>query len=259
MGTWKKILTLILALMLALSMAACSTVQSAIGSITGKEDPSVAGNKPAGDHSQEEDPSVAGNKPAWDHTGDEAPAQGGQQGAASQSNVAWSLNGGVLTISGNGPMEDMPLQHGRTKIWWDQHDAPWYENRDSITSVVIEPGITTIASYAFQDCLNMTSVTIPDSVVTIRDYPFLHCESLTSITVPDTVTGRLQLTFVHCYNLKEATIGTGVEELSDPFVNCPNLESITILGSNTISYDNDNLMSCIDPAKHKVLVENCTI
>ena len=68
MREWKKIPLLILVLTLALFMVSCSTVQSIIGSVTGNEDPSVAGNKPAG------------NKPAGDHSGDTAadPGQSGQ-------------------------------------------------------------------------------------------------------------------------------------------------------------------------------------
>lgn len=54
MNTYRKALTLILALTLSLSLASCSTIQSAIGSITGQEDPSVAGNKPAGNHDDED-------------------------------------------------------------------------------------------------------------------------------------------------------------------------------------------------------------
>lgn len=54
MSTYRKALALILALTLGLSLASCSTIQSAIGSITGQEDPSVAGNKPAGNHDDED-------------------------------------------------------------------------------------------------------------------------------------------------------------------------------------------------------------
>lgn len=54
MNTYRKALTLILALTLSLSLASCSKIQSAIGSITGKEDPSVAGNMPTGDHDDED-------------------------------------------------------------------------------------------------------------------------------------------------------------------------------------------------------------
>ena len=54
MKAYKKALALFLALGLSLSLASCSQIQAAIGSITGQEDPSVAGNKPAGNHDDED-------------------------------------------------------------------------------------------------------------------------------------------------------------------------------------------------------------
>lgn len=237
MREWKKIPLLILVLTLALFMVSCSTVQSIIGSVTGNEDPSVAGNKPAGDHS-----------------GDTAPSQGEQnKPEKTTSNVNWSLNNGVLTISGNGEMKDIPGGGGNG---WDPTDWPWLVDKKSITSVIIEPGVTTIGSEAFEDCINLSSVTIPDSVTWIGIYAFMGCDSLTSVNVPNSVTGTLNYTFADCDNLKEATIGTGIESIENAFRGCPNLVSITILGNNTQGY---GLLACSDPALRKALIQNCTI
>ncbi|MBO5039629.1 MAG: leucine-rich repeat protein, partial [Clostridia bacterium] len=82
----------------------------------------------------------------------------------------WSLDGTVLTISGNTYMGA---------------GSPWGK---SITEVIIEDGVTTIGYYAFEDCTSLTSITIPDSVTSIRDNAFSGCTSLTSITIPDSVT-----------------------------------------------------------------------
>ena len=233
MREWKKIPLLILVLTLALFMVSCGTVQSIIGSVTGNEDPSVAGNKPAGDHS-----------------GDTTPSQSEQ---SQPGNVSWSLNGGVLTISGNGEMKDIPGGGGNG---WDPTDWPWLVDKASITSVIIEPGVTTIGSEAFKDCINLSSVTIPDSVTWIGIYAFMGCDSLTSVNVPNSVTGTLNYTFADCDNLKEATIGTGIESIENAFRGCPNLVSITILGNNTQGY---GLLACSDPALRKALIQNCTI
>ena len=80
----------------------------------------------------------------------------------------WSLDAdGILTISGNGTMYDC----------WDG-GTPWYNNRSSVKTVVIETGVTSIGSYAFYDCISLTSVTIPDSVTSIESNAFYGCDIL---------------------------------------------------------------------------------
>lgn len=82
----------------------------------------------------------------------------------SGSNVTWSLDdNGTLTISGSGKIEDY-----RSDI-----DQPWYSNRSDITSVVIEPGVTSIGSLAFYKCSNLTSITIPSGLTSIGEMAFL--------------------------------------------------------------------------------------
>ena len=110
-------------------------------------------------------------------------------------NATWSLSGGTLTISGSGPMDNYAL---------DNYDslAPWDNQRKSITSVVIDNGITSIGDYAFRECDSLTSANIPDSVISIGFSAFTNCSNLTSITIPDSVssignnslTGRRRLT-----------------------------------------------------------------
>ena len=58
-------------------------------------------------------------------------------------NVFWSLDDGVLTISGSGKMYD-----------YNYDDSPFYCRQD-ITSVVIKSGVTSIGSYVFNACTNM--------------------------------------------------------------------------------------------------------
>jgi len=95
------------------------------------------------------------------------------QGGGAGTNVSWQLCSGVLTISGTGAMTDFSSNSG----------APWYSYRRSITSVVIESGITTIGDNAFYGCSNLTEVTIPASVTSIGNSTFQNCSSLTSATV----------------------------------------------------------------------------
>ena len=56
--------------------------------------------------------------------------------------VTWVLDdAGVLTISGRG----YPFSYR-------SHEAPWYNQRNEIFSVVVEDGVNSLESYFFEDC-----------------------------------------------------------------------------------------------------------
>lgn len=143
----------------------------------------------------------------------------------SGSNVTWSLDdNGTLTISGSGKIEDY-----RSDI-----DQPWYSNRSDITSVVIEPGVTSIGSLAFYKCSNLTSITIPSGLTSIGEMAFFNCSALTSVTIPNGVISIGNFAFGSCTGLKSITIQNGVTSIgTGAFWNCTGLTSITIPSSVT--------------------------
>ena len=157
------------------------------------------------------------------------------------TNVTWSLENGILTVSGTGAMTN----YG---------EMPWGDMRESIVEVIIQPGVTAICPNAFDGCENMVKVTIPDtvtridyyafegcrslaaveipdSVTAIGDQAFVYCESLTTVTIPGSVKGMLHGTFLECTSLTSAVIGGGVEELYATFLHCSNLAEIRFLGA----------------------------
>jgi len=96
------------------------------------------------------------------------------------SGTYWQLTGTApnqtLTISGTGDMPNYSFNN------W----GPWYSQRASIASVVIEAGVTSIGSAAFSGFGALTSVTIPSSVTSIyTGRTFDGCSKLTAITVDE--------------------------------------------------------------------------
>ncbi|MCD7861819.1 MAG: leucine-rich repeat domain-containing protein, partial [Oscillospiraceae bacterium] len=104
--------------------------------------------------------------------------------------LTWVLENGVLTISGTGEMKDYSIPQY----------VPWNESTSSITTVIIEDGVTTIGCNAFNRC-KLTSITIPDSVTYIGDWAFCVCSSLTSVTIGHGVTTIGDWAFYECSSL----------------------------------------------------------
>ena len=161
--------------------------------------------------------------------------------AAATDGWTWSLEGTVLTISGTGAMGD-----------YDQYiPAPW---GDSVTEVIIQPGITAIGDYAFYSCSRLTQVIIPENVESIGNYAFAYCQNLTqlqisegvrsiearafsyctgltSLTVPESVTRIGENAFEYCYALKTVDIRSASGDIQgDIFYGCNAVQTMTFAG-----------------------------
>ncbi len=167
-----------------------------------------------------EDAGIAGPETEETAAADREPV-GGTCGPA----LTWTLDdAGVLTISGTGEMDDYYYS-----IFTEGYDTPWYDLRDSITSVVIGPGVTVIGQCAFAACKNLTGVSIPDSVTVIRRAVFYKCTSLEAVVLPDTLTTLGESVFSDCSSLKTLLIPEGVTEIGDNlFRRCTSLTEISI-------------------------------
>ncbi len=120
--------------------------------------------------------------------------------------LTWTLDSeGTLTISGAGEMDD---------ALYDDTDA-WRSYRDSIKTVVIESGVTTIGDYAFCHCRDLESVTIPDGVTAIGNSAFYGCTALESATIPDSVTAIGDEAFYVCTALVNIKVNSGNTEYCD--------------------------------------------
>ncbi|MDR1527810.1 MAG: leucine-rich repeat protein [Dysgonamonadaceae bacterium] len=138
--------------------------------------------------------------------------------------LTWDLSNGTLTISGTGAMPDYSYY-----VF-----APWYSYNSSITTVVIEDGVTSIGNYVFDRYSGLTSVTIGNSVTSIGMAAFRACSGLTSVTIGNSVTSMGVGAFYDCSGLTSVTIPNSVTSIGNyAFYNCSGLTSVTIGNSVT--------------------------
>lgn len=117
--------------------------------------------------------------------------------------TSYTLTNGVLTITGSGAMTDY---NSSTAM-------PWNSNKASVTSIVINEGVTSVGKYAFYGCSNATSVQIASTVTSIGQYAFQNCSNLATIKLGtsstykcniDTIYGSAfsscsKVAYVYCY------------------------------------------------------------
>lgn len=193
----------------------------------------------------EEAPSVAETiletaAPAAAPTPAESPAVETEPAEVETGAVSWHVSNGVLTISGQGPMEDYELLC-----------APWDESGESfdVKKLVVEEGVTYLGTHAFAACPNLTEVTLPQSLRVIGDFCFADCSGLTSVSfskgllyigasafsssgvrdlaLPDGLAGLGDMCFSFCASLKSLRIPDSLCSLGEKvFVDCAALEQI---------------------------------
>lgn len=144
------------------------------------------------------------------------------------NNLTWELTDtGELIVGGTGAMGNYTHSYGSY--------APWNEYRNSIKTVTILEGVTTIGERAFWSCIYLTSITISESVTSIGYGAFMGCSRLPSIDIPDGVTSIGSYAFEDCTGLTTIIIPNGVTSTGGgTFAGCSSLTSVIISEKLTV-------------------------
>lgn len=114
---------------------------------------------------------------------------------------------------------------------------PWYLLRDSITTILLPEGLTSISSYMFHYCRNVQDITIPDNVKNIGEYAFNNCKALSSVIIGEKVENIGDWAFYNCSALTNIIIPDSVKVIGERAFRDTYLRSLTI-GKNVETIGN---------------------
>ena len=137
-------------------------------------------------------------------------------------NASWSVENGVLTISGTGAMYDYAYYACPT--------APWYDK--GVTELVVEEGITYIGAYSFYGA-ELQSVTLPSTLKRIGECSFFALKGLETLILPEGLE-TIDKSAFGVSKFKEIKFPTTLKTIGEvAFSDCYNLENATFLGAGT--------------------------
>ncbi len=135
-------------------------------------------------------------------------------GGALDGTLTWELySDGTLYIKGDGAMTELERGEGDSVI------QPWYkylgtDGGTAITKLVVESGVTSLASCAFMNCVKLREVTISETVSEIPEKCFKYCEALTKVTAKG-VTRIADNAFDSCIKLSTVTFSASLIFVGD--------------------------------------------
>ena len=145
----------------------------------------------------------------------------------------WNITDSTLTIFGTGAMYDYELGA-----------SPWYTRKESLKTLVLEEGMTSIGKYAFYRCSGFTeNLIIPNSVTSIGYVAFNTCKFTGSLTIPNNVTSIGDYAFTSCNFRGSLTIGNSVTSIGrNAFSQCYFTGSLII--PNSVTYIGNEAFNC---------------
>ena len=153
--------------------------------------------------------------------------------------IKWSLNNGVLKITGSGGMQTSSL------------NIPWKDEIDNITTIEIDSGIINVGSFAFRNCQNLISVSLPDTITSIEKNAFKGCSLLAEINFPAGLKSIERSAFMDCSALKEVSFPNTLDSIGESaFEGCSSLskaiipDSVSVIEDYAFENTNSDFLIC---------------
>ena len=136
------------------------------------------------------------------------------------SSVTWTLDtDGILTVSGTGAMADYDYNGTDT--------SPWKNYKSSITTVIVQDGVTCVGEYAFAGCQNLTTLIIGNDVNTIGNWAFSQCYNLSEVKFGTGLIHVGAYAFYQCYMLETLAFNSRIASVEhNAFEECYRITSV---------------------------------
>ena len=118
------------------------------------------------------------------------------------SNMRWSLENGILSITGSGDMYDFGPIFEDEEEEIDAPIAPWYKYHSEIHTIRMDDGITSIGDYAFMFMESLSEIELPSSLTSIGSHS-LYGLPITEIRIPEGVVDIGEYAFAYCLDLTD--------------------------------------------------------
>ena len=144
----------------------------------------------------------------------------------------------TLTISGTGSMYDYNFDTS-----YNRKISP-FKSDNRIMNLIVQSGVTTIGSYAFNYCIGITSVSLPKTIELINNGAFFGCVGISEIKIPENVSEIGSSAFSGCSGLNSIELSDNVQYIgSNAFDSCTGLKE-AVLGNNVSSIEKDLFYGC---------------
>lgn len=136
-----------------------------------------------------------------------------------ENGTNWSFDNGVLTIWGNGEMENYS---GSTNRPWDNHIK-------DVKKLVIKDGITSVGDWSFANLAALEEIQFPDSLKIIGERAFYNCSNISFIKLPKGLETVKNGAFNSCIGTVRVSLPDGLLRIGNSaFMNLPKVTVMTI-------------------------------
>lgn len=131
--------------------------------------------------------------------------------------------------------------NGRMKSF-KARTSPFSLNNETLSTVIVKEGVTSIGKSAFYECSNLSKVQLPDGLQIIYSNAFYSCKSLENIYLSDDITKIEEYAFYNCESLTSVKLPSNLKRIeAGTFSNCAKLNTvemgnqITVIGAHAFS------------------------